>query len=181
MSLKIRKTIIHLEDTHRELNREVSGVKLKAAAGILLTNDYAGQYVEDLSALVAAGAEVGDYLVSRLAEVLGDKITAVSAYGKGAIVGSKGELEHAAALIHPKFGAPVRKRLGHGPAIIPSTKKFGGPGSSITVPLTNCDDIWQFDEMDALDLTCPDGPREDELFLVLAVAIGGRPLKRVTA
>ncbi|WP_041527767.1 amino acid synthesis family protein [Paracoccus aminophilus] len=179
MSLKIRKTIAHLEEVHRELDRPVEGRKLKAAVGIILTNEFAGRYVEDLSPLIAAGAEVGEALVTELAALLGERIAEVSAYGKGAIVGGRGELEHAAALIHPKFGAPVRKRLGRGPAIIPSTKKFGGPGSSITVPLTNCDDIWQFDEMDALEITCPDGPREDELFLVLAVGIGGRPLKRV--
>ncbi len=179
MALKIRKTILHLEEVHRESDRPVEGLKLKAACAIIMENEGAGRYIEDLSGMVEQGAEVGDYLINRLAEVLGPRIADVTAYGKGAIVGLNGEIEHAAALIHPRFGAPVRKKLGRGPAIIPSTKKFGGPGASITLPLTNCDDIWQFNEMDALDLSCPDGPRENEIFLALALAIGGRPHKRV--
>jgi hypothetical protein len=105
----------------------------------------------------------------------------VSSYGKAAVVGSNGELEHAAALIHPKFGAPVRARLGRGPAIIPSTKLLGGIGTRIVFPLTNCSDIWAFDDMDAMSFGVDDSPRPDEILAVLGLGIGGRPLHRIGA
>jgi hypothetical protein len=103
----------------------------------------------------------------------------VVAYGKAAIVGLDGELEHAAALLHPCFGAPVRDAVDHGHAIIPSTKKVAGAGASITLPITNKDDIWSFDEMDAAEISIPDAPRPDEVVVVLALATGSRPLARV--
>lgn len=179
MAISIRKTIVNWEETSQEMGRPVSGTKLKLAVGIIMRNDAAGQYWDDLSRLIDTGAEVGAHLVNKAADLLGARISEVTGYGKGAIVGTKGELEHAAALIHPKFGAPVRAKLGRGPAIIPSTKKLGGCGSSITMPITNCDDIWKFDQMDAIDLFVPDGPREDEIVIALALSIGGRPLHRI--
>ena len=95
------------------------------------------------------------------------------------VVGTSGEIEHAAALIHPTFGAPVRAALGKGPAIIPSTKLMGGAGTRITVPLTNCSDIWVFDDMDAIAVQVDDAPRPDEILAVLALGVGGRPLHRI--
>ena len=112
-------------------------------------------------------------------EALPDGVVA-SAYGKGAIVGVAGEIEHAAALIHPTFGAPVRAALGGGKSIIPSTKKIGGPGSVLLMPLVHRDDIWSFDEMDAAEITVPDAPQSHEVLVALALAAGGRPFKRVT-
>jgi hypothetical protein len=106
-------------------------------------------------------------------------VEAVSAYGKAAVVGVDGEIEHAAALIHPKFGAPIRAALGKGPAIIPSTKLMGGPGTRIAAPLTNCSDIWVFDDMDAISISVDDAPRADEIVAVLALGVGGRPLHRI--
>jgi hypothetical protein len=94
-------------------------------------------------------------------------------------VGAAGEIEHAAALIHPRFGAPIRAVLGRGPAIIPSTKLMGGPGTRITAPLTNCSDIWVFDDMDAIAFSIDDAPRPDEILVVLALSVGGRPLHRI--
>jgi hypothetical protein len=102
----------------------------------------------------------------------------VAGYGKGAIVGVAGELEHAAAILHPAFGAPVRAAVG-GTEIIPSTKKVGGPGAAIVVPLTSTRDIWSFDEMDAAEIALPDAPRPDEIVVCLALATHGRPLRRV--
>lgn len=179
MGIAVRKTLVQIEETLTEMGRPVDGAKLKLAVGVVMTNPAAGRYLDDLAPLVDLGAELGALLVGKAAAALGDRIADVSGYGKGAIVGSRGELEHAAALIHPKFGAPVRARLGRGPAIIPSTKKLGGCGASITVPITHCDDIWQFDQMDAIEFVAADGPRDDEIVVVLALSIGGRPLHRI--
>ena len=103
----------------------------------------------------------------------------VDSYGKGAVVGLDGELEHAAALLHPRFGAPVRKAVGSGKDIIPSTKKLGGPGSTLVMPITNKNNIWSFDDMDAAEITVPDAPKSDEILIAVCLAIGGRPLKRI--
>lgn len=179
LALSIRKVVSVVESTMREQGREVDGERRKVACGLVMHNPYAGQYVEDLADLVALGAAVGARLADEALAVLGLPAAAVSAYGKAAIVGSAGEIEHAAAVIHPSFGAPVRAALGRGPAIIPSTKLLGGPGTRIVAPLTNCDDIWQFDEMDAIAFSIDDAPRDDEMVVVLALAVGGRPLHRI--
>ncbi|MGA1149154.1 MAG: amino acid synthesis family protein, partial [Ilumatobacteraceae bacterium] len=82
------------------------------------------------------------------------------------------------ALIHPRFGAPIRKAVVKGDDIIPSTKKVAGVGAQITVPITNKDDIWSFDEMDAIDVCIPDAPQPDEIVVSVALAVGGRPFAR---
>ncbi len=105
----------------------------------------------------------------------------MESYGKGAIVGLDGEIEHAAALLHPRFGAPVRAAVGKGDDIIPSTKKVGGAGSSLLFPITNKNRIWDFDRMDAAEISIADAPRPDEILVALALAIGGRPLHRTQA
>ena len=153
----------------------------KIATGVVFTNPLAGQYEDNLDALIELGAELGALLIDEALAALGCPADDVSAYGKAAIVGTNGELEHAAALIHPKFGAPVRAALGKGPAIIPSTKLLGGPGTRIVAPLTNCSDIWVFDDMDAIAFSIDDAPRPDEILAVLALGIGGRPLHRIGA
>jgi hypothetical protein len=178
-ALDIRRVVSIVETTHREQERPVDGLRRKVASAIVITNPFAGRYVEDLSPIVELGALAGERLIAEALAVLGAPAIDVSAYGKAAIVGTHGELEHAAALIHPRFGAPVRAALGRGPAIIPSTKLLGGPGTRIVAPLTNCDDIWQFDEMDAIAISIDDAPRPDEVVIVLALAIGGRPLHRI--
>lgn len=179
MALHIRKVVSTVETTHREAGRVVAGLHRKVATAVVFANPYAGQYVDDLSDMIDLGAELGQVLVDEALAVLGGPADAVSAYGKAAVVGANGEIEHAAALIHPKFGAPIRAALGRGPAIIPSTKLLGGPGTRIVAPLTNCSDIWQFDEMDAIAISIDDAPRDNEIVAVLALGIGGRPLHRI--
>ena len=179
LELVVRKVVSVVEVTHREMGRAVDGPHRKAATALVMSNPYAGRHVDDLAELVDLGASVGQRLVEEALAVLGAPAADVSAYGKAAIVGADGEIEHAAALVHPRFGAPVRAALGKGPAIIPSTKLLGGPGTRITAPLTNCDDIWSFDEMDAIAIAVDDAPRADEIVVVLALAVGGRPLHRI--
>jgi hypothetical protein len=178
--LVVRKLVVHIEETRRELDRPVERLVAKVVAGAVIRNPFAGRYVEDLSPLYELGGEVAELLAERAVRALGVEPAAVEAYGKAAIVGVDGEIEHAAAILHPRFGAPVRAAVEGGEAIIPSTKKVGGPGSAIVMPLTNKNDIWSFDEMDAAEISVPDAPRPDELLVCLALAVGGRPLHRVT-
>ena len=177
--LQVRKLVIQLEETQREAGRAVSPPARKVTVAVVIANPYAGRYVEDLSPLYDLGAEVATLLAARGVAALGVAPDDVTAYGKGAIVGTDGEIEHAAALLHPKFGAPVRQAVGKGDDIIPSTKKLGGPGSVIVMPVTNKNRIWNFDDMDAAEITIPDAPHADEIVVALALAVGGRPLHRV--
>ena len=117
-------------------------------------------------------------LAEKAVYALGVLPEAVESYGKGAIVGTAGEIEHAAAIMHPRFGAPVRKAVGKGDDIIPSPKKIGGPGSTIVMPLTNKDNIWDFDHMDAAEISIPDAPKANEIVVAVVLGVGGRPLKR---
>jgi hypothetical protein len=179
LNLEVRKVVSVVETTHREMGAVVPASRCKVAAALVMANPYAGRYVEDLSEMIDLGAAVGQALVDEALRALGCPVSEVSAYGKAAIVGAAGEIEHAAAVIHPKFGAPIRAALGKGPAIIPSTKLMGGPGTRITAPLTNCSDIWEFDDMDAIAISIDDAPRPDEMVVVLALGVGGRPLHRI--
>ncbi len=179
MHLDIRKVVSVVETTRTEMGTPVSGLRRKVATGIVFTNPCAGTYVKDLGELVDLGAVLGQALIDEAVTVLGCPIDDVSGYGKAAVVGTNGELEHAAALIHPTFGAPIRAVLGKGPAIIPSTKLLGAPGTRIVAPITNCSDIWVFDDMDAIAFSIDDAPRPDEILAVLALGVGGRPLHRI--
>jgi hypothetical protein len=177
--LDVRKIVVQVEETQREAGKTVDPPARKAVAAAAIANPFAGRYVEDLTPLYELGAEVAALLAERAVAALGVEPDAVDAYGKGAVVGTDGELEHAAAILHPRFGAPVRAAVGHGDDIIPSTKKVGPPGSTIVMPLTNKNDIWSFDHMDAAELTVPDAPRADEILVCLVLGVGGRPLHRV--
>jgi len=179
--LKLRKLVIQLEEVMTEMGREVNPPTRKVTVAAVIANPYAGRYVEDLSPLYDLGAEVGKLLAERGVKALGVAPNDVKSYGKGAIVGLDGEIEHAAALIHPRFGAPVRAAVHEGKDIIPSTKKLGAPGAAITMPVTNKNRIWEFDDMDAAEIAIPDAPRADEVVVALVLAIGGRPLHRVAA
>lgn len=175
--MDIRKIVVEVEETHAVPGRVLEHPTRKAVASVVVRNPFAGRYVEDVTPLVELGAAVAALLAERAIAALGPE-THVSAYGKGAIVGTDGELEHAAAILHPKFGAPVRAAVGGGPSIIPSTKLVGGPGTLLAMPLVNRDDIWSFDEMDAATVQIPDAPRADEIVVSLALAAGGRPAAR---
>jgi len=180
--LKLRKLVVQLEETASEMGRAVNPPARKVTVAAVIHNPFAGRYVEDLSPLYALGAEVAALIARRGVEVLGlSSIAAddVTSYGKGAIVGTDGEIEHAAALLHPMFGAPVRKAVGKGDDIIPSTKKVAAPGATIVMPVTNKNRIWNFDDMDAAELTIADAPRADEVVVAVVLAVGGRPLHRV--
>jgi hypothetical protein len=169
--------------TMREAGADVDPPTVVATAVVVVRNPLAGRgRVDDLSLLEDLGSQAGALLVERALAVLaavGVSPPDVRGYGKGAVVGVDGDREHTAAILHPRFGAPVRAAIGGGADIIPGTKKVGGPGSPITMPIGNKDDRWVFDDMDAVDISVPDAPHPDEVVIALALSAGGRPNARV--
>ena len=178
MRPQIRRIVIQIEEIHNEIGKTVDPPARKATVAAIIKNPYAGRYVENLEPLYDLGAEIGGLLAKKAVVAMHVKPSAIVSYDKGAIVGLDGEIEHAAAILHPRFGKPVREAVEKGDDIIPSTKKTGGPGSVLVMPLTNKNSIWSFDHMDATEISLPDAPREDEIVVALAVADGGRPLAR---
>jgi hypothetical protein len=179
MKAKIRKIATFLEETRREMGRAVDPPTRRAAAVAVIENPFAGSYVEDLSELMAIGEELGELLTRRAVAVLGIPGASVESYGKAAAVGEKGELEHAAAILHPKLGAPVRRVLGKGAALIPSSKKCGGPGTALDIPLGHKDAAFVRSHFDAMEVRLNDAPRSNEIMVAIAVTDSGRPLARV--
>ena len=177
--MEIRKIVTVVEETCREAGKTLGKPTRKAAAMAVITNPYAGQYVEDLTQLIDASVEVGEILTKRAVEALGIAPEKVESYGKAAIVGINGELEHAAALLHPKLGTPIRANVGGGKAILPSTKKVGGPGTAIDVSLGFKNAAYVRTHFDAMEVRIADAPRDNEIVLIVAVTDSGRPLARV--
>ena len=161
------------------MGRAIEPPTRRAAAAAVIANPYAGTYVEDLSALVAMGEELGDLLVRRALAALGIAGESVQSYGKAALVGEDSELEHAAALLHPSMGAPVRAVLGKGAALIPSNKKRGGPGASLDIPLGHKDAAFVRSHFDGMEIRVADAPRAREILVAVALTDSGRPLPRV--
>jgi hypothetical protein len=179
MSAVIRKIVTVVEETRAEMGRPVEPPTRRAAAVAVIENPFAGRYVEDLSDLIAIGEELGGLLAERAVAALGIPGDAAQSYGKAAVVGEDGELEHAAAILHPKMGAPFRKVLGKGAALIPSAKKRGGPGTPLDVPLGHKDAAFVRSHFDAMEVRVADAPRAGEILVAVAVTDSGRPLPRV--
>lgn len=169
---------IHLSIDERryEMGRELAKPIRRVVAAAVLANPFAGRYVEDLSELIDASVPIGAELAQAAVAALG---ASVESYGKGAIVGLGGELEHAAALLHPKLGTPLREACGGGKAIIPSAKKRGGPGTTLDIPLHYKDAAFVRSHFDAVELRLGESPAPDQIVLAVAVTDGGRPLPRI--
>jgi hypothetical protein len=179
MKAGIRKIVTIVEETRVEMGRAVDPPTRRAAAIAIIENPFAGLYVEDLSELFEIGEELGELLAARAVAALGIDGPSVESYGKAAAVGENGELEHAAAILHPKLGAPVRKILGKGAALIPSSKKRGGPGVALDVPLGHKDAAFVRSHFDGMEVRVADAPRANEIMVAVAVTDSGRPLPRV--
>jgi hypothetical protein len=179
VNMEIRKIVTIVEETHREGAKDVVPPTKKAAAIAVIRNPFAGKYVEDLTELIEVGERLGELLGKRAVEALGVPPEKVESYGKAAIVGTQGELEHAAAILHPKLGSPFREAVGGGKAIIPSAKKLGGPGTEIDVPLHFKNAAFVRSHFDAMTVRVHDAPRDDEMVVVLAVTDSGRPHARI--
>ena len=177
--MEIRKIVTILEETHQEMGRDIHPPTRKAAALAVIKNPYSGRYADDLELLTAAGEQLGGLLAIRCLSLLGIRSAQAHSYGKAAIVGSGGELEHAAAILHPKLGTPFREAVGGGKAIIPSSKKMGIPGTLIDVPIHFKDAAFVRSHFDAMTVGVYDAPRPDEIVVALVITDSGRPLARI--
>jgi hypothetical protein len=179
MKTKIRKIVTFVEETRTEMGKPVNPPTRRAAAAAVIENPFAGNYVEDLTELMEIGEELGALLTERAVAALGISGPSAESYGKAAAVGENGELEHAAAILHPKLGTPVRKTLGKGAALIPSSKKRGGPGVALDIPLGHKDAAFVRSHFDGMEIRVNDAPRANEILVAIAVTDSGRPLPRV--
>lgn len=177
--VNIRKIVTVVEETLQEGGHAVSPPTRRAAAIAVIENPFAGKYVEDLAPLFEVGEALGDLLAKRAVAALGIEGGKVQSYGKAAAVGENGELEHAAAILHPKLGAPFRDVLGTGAALIPSSKKRGGLGVPLDIPLGHKDAAKVRSHFDGMEVRVPDAPRDDEIVVAIAVTDSGRPHPRV--
>lgn len=179
MKAKIRKLAVTVEETQREMGREIAPPTRKAVAVAVIENPFAGRYEEDLSDLMEIGAELGGLLGERCVKALGIEPCAAESYGKSAMVGEAGELEHAAAILHPKLGAPLRAAVEKGAALVPSSKKMGSPGQVLDVPLGHKDAAYVRSHFDGIEVMMNDAPRAGEIMVAVAVTDSGRPMPRV--
>lgn len=171
----VRRVLTTREVITAETGQTLAKPIVRATGVALVTNPFAGQFADDLSPLFEVGRTIGERLSRELTELLDGPVVA---YGKGAMVGVAGELEHGGACIHPMLGKPMREAIGGGEAVIPSNVKVVAPGSTLDVPLGHKDNVWSFDHFDTVTVFLSDGPRADEIAVILAFADGGRPLPR---
>jgi hypothetical protein len=176
--MEVRKIVTIVEDIYEDGEKKMDKPVRKVSCIAVIKNPYAGKFQEDLNPLVDYSEEIGKTISKRAVEALGKDRTPES-YGKAAIVGEKGELEHAAALLHPKLGTPLRSAVGGGKAIIPSVKKLGRMGDSIDIPLHFKDAAFVRSHFDGMTISLNDAPKSDEILLAVAVTDGGRPHPRV--
>jgi Amino acid synthesis len=179
MKAAIRKIAVFVEETHTEMDHKIDPPTRRAAAVAVVENPFAGKFSEDLSDLMTIGEELGELLTTKAVAALGIPGPSVESYGKAAAVGENGELEHAAAILHPKLGAPVRRVLGKGAALIPSNKKRGGLGVILDIPLGHKDAAFVRSHFDGMEVRLNDAPRANEIMVAVALTDSGRPLPRV--
>ena len=179
MAARIRKLIVEVDETRIEGGKAIDPPTRKALAMAVIENPYAGRYAENLDELIAIGEELGGLLGEKCVQALGIAPGAAQSYGKAAIVGEAGELAHAAAILHPKLGAPLRKAVEKGAALVPSAKKRGGLGTAIDVPLGHKDAAFVRSHFDAMEARVADAPRANEIVVAVVVTDSGRPLPRI--
>ena len=179
MTANIRKLIVQVDEVRKEMGQIIDPPTRRAVAIAVIENPYAGRYSENLDELIAIGEELGALLGQKAVAALGIKPADAQSYGKAAIVGENGELEHAAAILHPKLGAPLRAAVEKGAALVPSAKKRGTLGTAIDVPLGHKDAAFVRSHFDAMEARVSDAPRANEIVVAVAVTDSGRPLPRV--
>ena len=179
MKAKIRKIVVQVDETHVEGGQAIDPPTRRALAMAVIDNPYAGHYSANLDTLIEIGEELGGLLGQRCVQALGITPDQAQSYGKAAIVGEAGELEHAAAVLHPKLGAPLRKAVSHGAALVPSAKKRGSLGTIIDVPLGHKDAAFVRSHFDAMEARVSDAPRANEMVVAVVVTDSGRPAPRI--
>ncbi len=175
----IRRIVTVVEETFSEGGMVLDKPTRRAASVAIIENPFSGRYVEDLAPLMAIGRTLGRILPERAVAALGVASEKVESFGKAALVGEDGELEHAAALLHPELGAPFRGVLGGGAALIPSSKKRGAPGAPFDIPLGHKDAARVRTHFDGMEVRVADAPRANEIAVAIAVTDSGRPHPRV--
>lgn len=202
--IEIRRVFTHVEDIHHEFGPVAAVPLRRGAIGAVLTNPFAGRYVQDIQPMMEALQPVGVDMAQQLRAAMGVPIERLESYGKGAIVGANGELEHG-ALWHVPGGYAMRELLGwkgdrhaylagrpsapptgqptgqtgNALAIVPSTKKVGGPGATLDVPLTHINAAYVRGHFDAIEVRVPGAPLPDEIVLILVMSTGARVHSRV--
>ncbi|SFQ20133.1 amino acid synthesis family protein [Variovorax sp. 770b2] len=179
MTANIRKLVIQVDEVRKEMGQDVTPPTRRAVAIAVIENPYAGRFSENLDELIAIGEELGALLGQKAVAALGIEPGQAQSYGKAAIVGERGELEHAAAILHPKLGAPLRVAVEKGAALVPSAKKQGTLGTAIDVPLGHKDAAFVRSHFDAIEARVSDAPRANEIVVAVAVTDSGRPLPRI--
>jgi hypothetical protein len=174
--MDIRRLLVIKDVIYAEGGLPAMAPVTRAAACAVIANPLAGGAQEYLDELIPFGEELGEMLVQEALKALP---LPVLSYGKAAIVGTSGDIEHGAAILHPRMGKPMRAAIGGGQAIIPSNVKIGAVGCTIDVPLGHKDDVWQFDQIDTIGVTVANAPRPDEIVVIVALADGGRPRPRI--
>lgn len=170
---QVRKFVLEIEEVFHE-NGPAPAVPLKRGAILaVIANPFAGRYVADIQPFMDDLKPLGLEMAGRLLAALGGEASLVEGYGKGAVVGSAGELEHG-ALWHNPGGYAMRETLGGSKAIVPSTKKVGGPGTRIDIPITHKDASYVRSHFDAIEVGINDAPRAGEMVVVLAMTTGPR-------
>ena len=173
---EIRKIVTTIDEVSFEGFKELEQPIKTVSVAAVIKNPFAGAYTENLEELSEVGEWLGDYLSKIAAKLLDGK---VDTYGKGAIIGLNGELEHGAAILHPKLGKPMREAIGGGKSIIPSAKKSGPAGTALDVPLHFVDAAFVRTHYGAMEVRIPDAPKCDEIVVALAFSDGGRPHPRI--
>jgi len=179
MKANIRKIIVQVDEIHFDGGKAVNPPTRRALAMAVIANPYAARFSESLDELIDIGEELGGMLGERCVQALGIAPEQAQSYGKAAIVGEGGELEHAAAILHPKLGAPLRKAVSKGAALVPSAKKQGTLGTAIDVPLGHKDAAFVRSHFDAMEARVADAPRANEIVVAVVVTDSGRPHPRI--
>jgi hypothetical protein len=179
MKSQIRKIIVQVDEVLQEGGQAVNPPTRRALAMAVIANPYAGKFSENLDLLIDIGEELGGLLGERCVKALGIQPEEAHSYGKAAIVGEGGELEHAAAILHPKLGAPLRQAVSKGAALVPSAKKQGTLGTAIDVPLGHKDAAFVRSHFDAMEARVNDAPRANEIVVAVVVTDSGRPHPRI--
>jgi hypothetical protein len=174
--MNVRKTMIVKEVIEADGYGKACDPITRVVAMAVVQNPSAGQFVDDLSPLFNIGGQLGDQLMDEAVAMLGGPPIS---YGKAAIVGVSGDMEHGAAMLHPKLGKPMRAAVGGGKSLIPANAKVASVGVPIDLPLGHKDEAWSFDYIDTITVMVADAPRADEIVLCMAVSDGPRPHSRV--
>lgn len=177
--MRVRKIVTTVEDTHIEIGEAIDPPTRRAAAMAVIENPFAGKFQADLEDLMVIGEKLGGLLGKKCVEALGITSEQAESYGKAALVGENGELEHAAAILHPRMGKPLRAEVEKGAALVPSSKKMGAMGHPLDIPLGHKDAAYVRSHFDGMEVRINDAPRANEILVAIAVTDSGRPLPRV--